>query len=133
MSATDILIFVEDPGAANFIAGLPARFATEGWPTEIVTAGAATEFLRDRGVACRPVADDTADILLARYKPKLVLAGTSENSRTLALPLITAAQDRGLETVGFVDMGSHANIRFRGEGDRPLAHAPAWILAPRIA
>jgi hypothetical protein len=125
-----ILVHVEDPGAANGVAGLEAPIEARGTGYALVAEGAAARFLAERGVAFEDVSARGADQLLADHEPTLLLVGTSENTRTLAFDLVARARSRGIPTAAFVDAFPNAEQRFRGETDDPLAHAPEFLLVP---
>lgn len=128
---TDILIFVEDPGAANNVVDLPDALWKRGLKAATVAAGYAGPYIAGLGGGFDELAEtvDAAAVLDA-YRPRLVLAGTSENPDTLGLKLIEEARRRRLSSVGFVDGPATAEYRFRGRGAGPLAFAPDWLLVP---
>jgi len=128
---TDIMIFVEDPGAANSIVDLPDALAKRGLAAVTVAAGHAGSYLAGLGVRATAAADsDSAAALLDAHRPRLVLAGTAENPDTLGLALIAEARRRGIGSVGFVDGPASAEYRFRGRGGDPLGFAPDRLLVP---
>lgn len=126
-----ILLFVEDPGAANAMLGLPKVLSGRGIEAHVVATGAAELFLENKldGFA-KLVPETTADALMDSVRPAAVLVGTSENPKTLGLTLVDAARRRGLPTAGFVDAFPNASFRFRGLSDDPLAHCPDFVLVP---
>jgi hypothetical protein len=128
----DILIYVEDPGAANFVAGLPEALEKHGWQTRLLADGFAYQYLLDRGIRPELVSksENSARELLTRLKPGLVIVGTSENPETLGFDLITAARTLGIMTLGVVDAFGNADYRFRGHTDNPLFYSPEWIAVP---
>ncbi|HEV2145972.1 MAG TPA: hypothetical protein VGR37_01000 [Longimicrobiaceae bacterium] len=127
----EVLVYVEDPGAANYAADLPAALAAAGVGARLLVRGTADGYLRERGVPAEPVpADVEADALLGRTRPRLVVVGTSEDADTLGLALVDAARARGIPTLGLVDAFSNAEHRFRGRAEHPLAHAPDWLAVP---
>lgn len=128
---TDILIFVEDPGAANSIVDLPDALAKRGLKAATVAAGHAGPYLAQLGARFAE-ADDSEDAaaLLDAYRPRLVLAGTAENLDTVGLKLIAEAKRRRVASVGFVDGPASAEYRFRGRGADPLGFAPDRLLVP---
>jgi hypothetical protein len=131
VTPVDLLIFVEDPGAANYVAPLPAALHPLGWITRLVADGPAVSYLRERGIACQPVDGRmTAEEILASANPRLLLVGTSENRDSVGLRLIAGARATGLPSVGVVDCVANARERFRGRGDTALAYAPDWLLVP---
>jgi hypothetical protein len=130
-AATDILIFAEDPGAANYVAELPERLRARGWRALVVTCGTATNFLSARGVAAHPLQPDcNADELVSQFKPRLLIVGTSQNPDTLGFALAAAAKVRRIPVVGLVDASTGPEERFRGRGGNPLQHCPQLIIVP---
>ena len=127
----DVLIFVEDPGAANYVAQLPSALRQKGWSTKLFAAGTARAHLLQRGVDCEQVqASCDAGRMLELESPEILVVGTSENPDTLGLELIRAARSRGIPTVGAVDAESNAGYRFQGRSESPLGYAPDWLLVP---
>ena len=47
---TDVLIFVEDPGAVNYVAQLPAALSESGLRVRLLADGFAKDHLRERGI-----------------------------------------------------------------------------------
>ncbi len=137
MSRADILLFLEDPGAANFIGkarGLTSTLGARGLSVHIATRGVATSHLTQRGIDATPVPDDVGPTaLLDRVNPKLIAVGTSENSETLGLELVTTARARKLPTLGLVDSIANAPFRFRGRTSDPLQWCPDRIAVPDLA
>jgi hypothetical protein len=126
-----LLIYVEDPGAANFIAQIPQTLVAHGVDCTLLTDGLATSYLQNRGVCGREVkAGDSAEKLIKELKPQLVLVGTSENPKSLGLKLISQAKKEGVPTVGVIDLEVNADRRFAGESNSPMQHAPDWVLVP---
>jgi hypothetical protein len=130
----DVLLLVEDPGAANYVAGLPEALAARGFRSRLLAEGVAREYLGQRNVPFDDVAahpdQKTAFRLLDEFRPRLVIVGTSENPETLGLKLIDACRQIGILSVGAVDSVSNSAFRFRGCGDDALGHAPDWLLVP---
>ena len=127
----DILLFVEDPSAANYAALLLPEFARQGWGIRFCASAVACGWLHSRGVRfqeCAASAD--AVTLLRQAKPRCVLVGTAENPDTLGLHLIEAARRAGIPSIAFIDALIGAPRRFRGPGCDALAHAPDWLLVP---
>jgi len=126
-----ILILVEDPGAANFVAGMiaPLRHSTDD--VRLMACGHARDVLRAQGVEFVPWPDGAeAASVLASAQPVLVVVGTSENPRGPGLELIDAARTVALPAVAVVDAPGNAAYRFRGESEDPLRHAPDVVLVP---
>lgn len=127
MEPDDILIFVEDPGAAQCIVGLPQTLAERGLSSRIMAAGIARQWLMDRGVAFTAWTEHQAE---AMPDFGVMLVGTAENVRTPGLALIDEARRRGRPSVAVVDAAMNASWRFRGESDNPVCHAPDYVLVP---
>lgn len=119
-----IVLYCEDPGAANFMVGLPARLRRSGLAARLFATEAAAEFLVRRGETAEAL---TPDVLEGAG---LLAVGTSENPDSPGLPLIAEARRRGIPSVGIVDSDVNARFRFRGRGDHPLAFAPDWLAVP---
>lgn len=126
-----VLVFVEDPGAANGVIGLPRALRARAVDVHVVATGVAETYLDGKLDQIERLASGvSADALLDRERPTAVLVGTSENPDTLGLALVDAARRRGVPTVGFVDALANAEHRFRGRADAPLAHCPELVLVP---
>jgi hypothetical protein len=129
--STDVLMFVEDPGSANYMAPLPAALAEHGWSSTLLSAGSAREYLHERGLSTVEVPrSTTAEQVLHACDPHLLLVGTAENPATFGLELIRQARQRALESVGVVDLQAHADYRWRGSSTTALAYAPDWLVVP---
>lgn len=129
--SNDILLYVEDPGAANFAAELPASLAKQGWDVIFFADGFASSYLLQRGVKSSPVPDSiSAQDLLMRERPRLVIVGTSENPDTFGFELVLASRRLGIMSVGVIDSVGNAEYRFRGRTDNPLQYAPDWLIVP---
>lgn len=123
MSA-DVVILVEDPGAANMAAPLPAALGRRGMTARLVATGPAARHLADLGVHH----EASADGLLTGALPASVVVGTSEDRGALGPRLIARARALGLRTAGLVDGPMNAALRFRGLGQDPFGFAPDLIL-----
>lgn len=127
----DILIYVEDPGAANYVANLPAALAGNGWRTSLLAEGHAYPYLLQRGIQPDIVNPSiTASEILDQLKPRLVAVGTSENPDTFGFKLVQEAHALGIKTLGVVDGFGNLDHRFRGQTDNSLAYAPEWLAVP---
>ena len=133
--AVDVLIVVEDPGAANFVLELPEALQLAGMSTRIFACGHARQFLEDRRAAYEDYpAGLQADQLADTHAFKLLLAGTSQNPDSPVLALIDECRNRGTSAIGFVDTAADAHLRFNGRSYDPLRHAPqSVIVADRSA
>lgn len=125
-----VLVHVEDPGAANYVAELPAALESAGSPCVLVAEGMAAALLERRGVSFRPRGAQGAAALLDAWSPAAVVVGTSENPDSEGHALVREARARGVATVGVVDAFANASQRFRGRTEDPLAFAPDVVLVP---
>ncbi len=121
-----MLIYVEDPGAANYVAGLPVAFASQGITTRLLADGPATDYLQQRGILSQSVFPFS--FFLSPFS--CVLIGTSENPDSFGLELTMRCRQSGACSVGVIDAFANAAYRFRGRTDDPLAYAPDWLLVP---
>ena len=129
--SVDLLMFAEDPSAANYLALLLPEFRNRNWSTLLCAANVAAGMLRQRGIDfVETDADTDARELCDEHGPRCVFTGTAENPDTLGLELITAARDRGIPSIAFSDARMNSEYRFRGNSEDPLAHFPDWLLVP---
>jgi hypothetical protein len=129
-----ILIFVEDPGAANFVADLPRALSERGHAVHLATAGTATDYLASRGVPGEPLlASCDLDAMLADIAPCLVAVGSAENPDSVGLKLASLATARKIPTVGVIDASTHLGHRFRGRSGNPTQYLPDTLLVPDAA
>lgn len=126
-----VVVFAEDPGAANCFVPLVQELHVAGIPVILFANGLAGEALRTRGLA--PVQlDDTAAACASwsRTRPGWLVVGTSENPDSPAFDLTAAARDAGIPSAALIDSAANAAHRFRGRGTEALRHAPDWLLVP---
>jgi len=130
-NSIDILIFVQDPGAANYVAPLVKGIIDKGLGIKVLTDGIARDHLTLRGIANEPISPGmSASDVINEYAPRLLVVGTACNPDTFAFPLIHAARDAGIQSVGCIDAAMNHEKRFSGRSDDALFHAPDWILVP---
>lgn len=131
MSGVDVLIVVEDPGAANFIVELPIALGNAGISCHALAYGHAREFLRDRKVIfSEPSNGSGPGNIIDSILPRMLLVGTSQNYDSPVLMLVEEARRRGITSVGFVDMAVDASLRFSGRSGNPLEFAPEYLIVP---
>lgn len=124
-----VLIHVEDPGAANWIA--PLIVALEGHELRVIAEGAAQGYLADRGLASQEWPGGTsAAALLDAFRPDAVIAGTAENLESRGLDLIDLARLRSIPSASPIDQAANAAHRFRGRSRDPRRHAPDLLFLP---
>src|SRR5207237_9030756 len=101
MKATDCLFFVEDPGAANYVAPLAKASSESGLSVRLMAAGPASDYLRERGAAVEAVSSDAVpQDLLEAIRPRVLVVGTSEDLDALGLRLTEVARQMGVVSVG---------------------------------
>lgn len=125
----DVLMHAEDPGAANILAPLSSGLGDAGLSSRLMASGAAVAYLTDRAVTHETVGDGAGEVLDA-VRPRVLVAGTSEDRDGFGLALIDAARERVIPSLGAVDMLANAAFRFRGNSEDPLRHAPDWLAVP---
>ena len=127
----DVCIYVEDPGAANYVVLLGQRLSEDGLSSCLLADGDARAYLSARGVKFQEYQRRLGSgEVLQSLQPRLLLTGTSENVYSAGLELIDEAARRGLPSLAVVDMLVNADRRFRGTSDDPLAHVPNWLAVP---
>lgn len=125
----DVLIAVEDPGAANFVLELPAALKRAGLSCRILACGHVRNYLLERHVECQQYPNGSqGQEFVTQHAFRLLLAGTSQNPDSPVLALIDECQNRGIPTVGFVDMVADADLRFKGRSNSSLLHAPPSLI-----
>jgi len=129
LSGRNLLVYVEDPGAANLVLGLTEKLTSIDCRVFIVASKSAQTLLSHHNEEFISFNSDlSADHLLREYQPSLVACGTSEDPETIGLSLISAARRSGILTVGLVDAAMNERFRFRGKSEDPLFHRPEKIL-----
>lgn len=115
------LVFVEDPGAANYGFPLVAPLKADLWIPESLAAYAAACGYAPTHLTQGPTASLPEDV-------DVLLIGTSENPETLAHDLVRQARERGIPSIGMIDFPANPSNRFRGGTMIPLLHAPDWLM-----
>jgi hypothetical protein len=125
----DVLIFVEDPGAANFVAPVHVALQNSGKASIILSTGTALKCLSDRDIKTTEIhASDSAEGILDDLAPHILLIGTSENPDSMGFKLRETARLKKIPTVGVIDRAANAGYRFRGRSSSALTHAPDWLI-----
>lgn len=126
----DVLIYVEDPGAANYVMGLSNFLKTKGMSVIFLANGHAIDYLAKKDFPFTKLDEINPDQMITIYQPKVILVGTSENVDSIGLELISVAKEKTIPTIGFVDACSNAAYRFRGRTESPLYYAPNMLIVP---
>lgn len=125
-----ILVYAEDPGAANYLGPVIPELRAAGCFVALVAGGLAISQFEREGIEIDSNDEGGAAELIGRYYPSLVVVGTSENTDSLGLHLIDEAGHQGIISVSAVDGSANARYRFAGRSTHPLNHAPDWLLVP---
>jgi hypothetical protein len=127
-----VLIFVEDPGAANYLLPIIEELLRlDSYDLYILADGVARDFLSRGAIPFEAVeAEDSASGLILEYSPNMLLVGTAESPDSLGLSLVTAARAGGVVSVAVIDAAMSSDMRFCGRSGDPLAHLPDWLLLP---
>ena len=126
---TDILVHVEDPGAANMVIGLPKVVGDLGYECKIYASCHAKDHLTKAGQSYKEVTTSSSEILDLE-KPKLILVGTSEDKESFSISLTRSAKEKNILSVAVVDMACNASLRFRGTGDDSLKYVTDFLIVP---
>lgn len=125
----DILLTMEDPGAANYLAPLPDALAQLGIQCATLAHRRLTDTLTVRRVPHTVIGDNPdPSAILRQTEPALLVVGTAEDPNAVGLALIDAARRNAIPSIAAVDMIANATGRFRGTGSDPLAHCPDWLM-----
>lgn len=128
-----VLLFVEDPGAANYMQNIPHLLEVLKFEVYIYSVSNASKILQSN-VDYNYIEDTDnkliAESLLDRIRPTLVFVGTSENLNTLSFDLIDVCYSRGVPSIGMVDAIANSSFRFRGNTEDALHHAPNYLIVP---
>lgn len=123
---SDVLIYIEDPGAANFLARLASPLKESGISSQVIANGLAIKYCQDRNIGhC-----SGSPLSFLSNNCAFCLVGTSENNDSPGFQLIEDAKARGIVTVGVIDMQVNADKRFCGKSNDPLKYAPDWLFVP---
>lgn len=127
MPPVDLLVFAEDPGAANFLAAILASIAPSGLSCQVFADGIAADYFAKNQISLSRNRSESADYLLEEFQPKLVLTGTAENKNSFAHELVVAARAAGIKSAAVVDAAMNASERFSGGSGDPLKFLPDYV------
>ena len=125
----DVLLYVEDPGAANFIAGVPKGLSSLGISSVVIAHAHAKKQLDKHGVVYVELAQsDIASDLIQLYQPKVIASGTTDRIESIQHGLISKGKSHGVMTIGLVDGPASYEYRFRGDGDHATYYCPDFLV-----
>jgi hypothetical protein len=131
MTDKNVLIYVEDPGAANFVIGVPEILKEMNYSCTLLADGTAVSYLKYYGESPMPRSNShDADSLISYIHPHIVVIGTSENSNSFGFEIVIAAREKNITSVGIVDAYVNSEHRFRGNTEEPLKYAPDILVVP---
>ncbi len=130
-----IVLFAEDPGAANFIGEIAERFRAAadhlGFDVLLCAQSNAAKLLAQKKIRHTLLEEHPeASTFFDLFEPAVIIVGTAENPDTFGLKLIDEARRRSIASIGVVDSFINAEFRFRGDGDHAFAHEPHHLLVP---
>ena len=126
-----VVIFVEDPGAANYAIPLADAFEAVGISAELYSEGATVDYLKGRG---QSFIESQGLTTLESFSQNLrcLLFGTSDLPDSRAFTLMNEVRRLEISSFAFVDgLGNFAN-RFSGGTDQPFHYRPDFLLLPDI-
>ncbi len=132
MPVQPILIYVEDPGAANMVLGLASAMRNQGLIAHLYAGGAALDYLTARGEALTPLPSADPAALISQINPVACVIGTAENLDTPGFSLAEAARRRSIPTAALIDGPANADRRFQGRTTDPRCHVTDWLLVPDL-
>ena len=127
MKKSKIIVFVEDPGAANFIIKINDFINIDNHKFCFIVYGAAKKIFNDFKINYIDFEKINLSIYLDKFSPNMVLVGTSQNFQSPAFKFIEYANQKNILSVGFVDMATDAHLRFSGTTSDPLANIPNYL------
>jgi len=130
MSDQNILVYVEDPGAANYVVGLATALKKNAINCLTIAEGFAAGYLKQKGENFHSVGSESAEDILNRMKPNILIVGTSESPESFAFDLLVTAKKKNILSIGMVDAFVNAQYRFRGLSNDPLYYIPNVLLTP---
>jgi hypothetical protein len=130
MHMTDVLLLVEDPGAANVIIPLLPCLKEEGILFQVGGRGPAESYLNHRQIEYFSLTNQSAEEIINCHTPRLVLVGTSENRDSICLDVIETCRKAGITTIGLIDQMANAEYRFRGRSNSALTYSPDCLFVP---
>jgi hypothetical protein len=126
---TRLLLYADDPGAANYLGHLPAALSANGYAVNFVVNPSLMTFAAERGYSCSAAPPDVRPDALLQGVDALIV-GSSQNPRCLGHDLVSACRRIGLPSFAVIDLEVNADKRFRGESENPLQYIPDRLAVP---
>lgn len=115
--ALDLMVYVEDPGAANLTIGVPDVMQRHGLRALIYADGAARDYLSAIGQEFIDYPGSTK--IFNEMQPAALAIGTSEQPASPARRLLAEARRQGIPSVGLIDAPVNAALRFAVHDGHP--------------
>lgn len=128
-----VLIFAEDPGAANYMRdisfflkeiGFEPVIFSESFAKKILKTNITKSFVKIRNKNLK------AELLIKEINPQLLIVGTSENTDTFSFNLTFEAKRKHIPSIAMVDSFANAKLRFKGHSDSSLTHITDYLFVP---
>ena len=123
----NVLIFAEDPGAANYMRDFPQFLKEMGLNPIIYSVSFANKILTNNvDIYFEEIENKSlrAQLLLNEINPQFLIVGTSENLDTFSF------KEKNIPSFAMVDSVANAKSRFKGYSDFPLTHITDYLLVP---
>lgn len=124
-----IIVYVEDPGAINYLLSFAKFLQSESIDFQLIGAGLALKNaelckLGIRATDVDSINDHIGSTITA------VIVGTSENKDSFAFELLTWARINHVTSYALIDSSANSYLRFSAHTDNPLAYAPDFLFVP---
>ena len=123
----DLIIFVEDPGAANFIIDLYRDLKSTNLKFIVVADGTGKQILINFNVNYLDLSSRAKKIIYSNNSAGAFLVGTSERIESEGLKIIEHCRKNNISSISFVDMNINIESRYKGGSDFPLKYAPDYL------
>ena len=123
----DLIIFVEDPGAANFIVDLYKNLIENKYNVLIIADGPCKLILKNNNVKYTNYSQKTKIHLYSKNISNTYLVGTSERADCEGLKVIRHCKINNITSLSFIDMSINLDTRYKGLSNNPLKYVSDYI------
>ena len=123
----DLVIFVEDPGAANFIIDFIKKLIESNYKFLIIAKDSSIKVLNNFGIKYSEYSRNTKNYIYSNNLSKIYLVGTSEKRDCEGLKVIEHCNNNNIYSISFIDMSINLDLRYKGNSKNPLQFAPNHI------
>jgi hypothetical protein len=124
------ILFLEDPGALNFMYSIIDPIYNIGVCLKIIADGYAIDFLKEKKISFTLTSQLNLTEYFTTNTISLLITGTSENRNSFSFKLTDTARSAGIPVVAFVDGPGSSKERFKGLSFNSLQWAPDWLIVP---